>query len=211
MEHNYPFKNIILERAIFKGVISMHYGLISLLGLGTLALKNVSKPSTSLVRADAPMNTASNTMTNEMNDSNLQNYVNDTYQISFKYPKEWRQNPRYENKYEGKSGFFEIGDYEFIGGNIDEAVQRQVNEDYKPYGLTPTITKVVVDGEPAREIISSADQGDLIQDRDAALVIQYKKPILIGDKSYQYLVIWTTKENLPLIASTFKFTSPQES
>ena len=135
----------------------------------------------------------------------LNEFVSNKYKVSFKYPKSWRKNPRYEDKYEGENGFFEIGDFTGIDENIDEAVKMQVEEAYKPYGSNPTIRKFIVDGQPARVIYPSKDQSQFYKDRDAAIVIQYPEPITIQGRKYDYVVIWVTREFVPLIISTFKF------
>lgn len=135
----------------------------------------------------------------------LNEFTSNRYRISFKYPKGWTKNPRYEDKYEGASGFFEVGDFSGVGENIDEAVQMQVNEEYKPYGSNPTIRRFTVDGQPARVIYPSADQTDFFKDREAAIVVQYPQPVTIDGRPFDYVVIWASKEYIPLIMSTFKF------
>ena len=135
----------------------------------------------------------------------LNEFVSNKYKISFKYPKNWSRNPRYEDKYEGENGFFEIGDFTGTGENIDEAVKAEVNEAYKPYGNNPTIRKFIVDGQPARVIYPSADQAQFYKDRETAIVVEYPQPIVIDGKKYDYVVIWANREFVPLIISTFKF------
>ncbi len=135
----------------------------------------------------------------------LNEFVSSKYKISFKYPKNWSKNPRYEDKYEGENGFFEIGDFTGTGENIDEAVKAEVNEDYKPYGNNPTIRKFIVDGQPARVIYPSGDQAQFYKDRETAIVVEYPQPIVIEGKKYDYVVIWANREFVPLIISTFKF------
>lgn len=135
----------------------------------------------------------------------LSEFTSNRYQISFKYPSSWRENPRYEDKYEGESGYFEIGDFTSQEPNIDDAVEEGIDQDYKPYGSNPTVRKFVVDGQPARVIYPSSDQSSFFNDREAAIVIQYPKPIILDNHSYDYVVIWTTPTYIPLIISTFKF------
>lgn len=135
----------------------------------------------------------------------LNEFVSNKYKISFKYPKSWRKNPRYEDKYEGENGFFEISDFTGIGKNIDEAVKEEINEIYKPYGNNPTIRKFIVDGQPARVIYPSGDQSQFYKDRETAIVVEYPEPIVINGQKYDYVVIWANREFVPLIISTFKF------
>lgn len=139
----------------------------------------------------------------------LNDFVSQQYKIGFKYPASWSKNPRYEDKYEGATGFFEVGDFEGTGENIDEAVQAQIDEDYRPYGSSPTVRSFNVDGQPARVIYPSADQPDFYKDREAAIVVKYPRPLTVGDSTYEYVVIWASKEYIPLILSTFKFTGEE--
>lgn len=135
----------------------------------------------------------------------LSEFISNRYKVEFKYPKSWSKNPRYEDKYEGESGFFEVGDFSGVGQNIDEAVNSQINEYYKPYGSNPTIRKFVVDGQPARVIYPSDDQSEFYKDREAAIVVKYPQPVMINGQMFEYVVIWITKTFVPLIISTLKF------
>ena len=135
----------------------------------------------------------------------LNEFVSIRYRVSFKYPKGWQKNPRYEDKYEGSTGFFEVGDFAGVGEDIDAAVNEQINEYYKPYGSNPTVRSFIVDGQPARVIYPSEDQPDFYKDREVAIVIQYPEPITIEGREYSYVVVWVTREYAPLIINTFKF------
>ena len=135
----------------------------------------------------------------------LNEFVSDRYKVSFRYPKGWEKNPRYEDKYEGETGFFEIDAFEGVSGDIDETVKQEINEYYKPYGSNPTIRSFVVDGQPARVIYPSEDQSDFFKDRDAGIIIKYPEPITISGQKYDFVNIWVTKDYVPLILSTFKF------
>lgn len=135
----------------------------------------------------------------------LNDFVSNKYRISFKYPKSWSKNPRYEDKYEGESGFFEIDSFEGERDNIDEAVNKQINEYYKPYGNNPTIRSFVIDNEPARLIYPSEDQVDFYKDREAALVVQYPEAVTIDGKPFYYVVIWASRAYMPLIINTLRF------
>ena len=135
----------------------------------------------------------------------LSEFMSNKYKIEFKYPRSWAKNPRYEDKYEGASGFFEVGDFTGVGENIDEAVQAEINEANKPYGSNPTVRRFIVDGQPARVIYPSEDQSSFYKDRDVAIVVQYPEPIEIEGRLYDYVVIWVSREYVPLILSTLKF------
>lgn len=177
---------------------------ISMIGLGLLAYEGIFN------------NMRNRAETNEVNKEEqteefvipgvlLNEFISSRYKISFKYPKAWVKNPRYQEKYEGKTGFFEITDFSGQGSNIDQIVNQLINEPDRPYGTNPTVKNLVVDGQPARLIYPSADQNQFINDREVALVVQYKNPDVIQGMAYPYVIVWATREYMPLIASTFKF------
>lgn len=178
---------------------------LSILGIGVLAashllggLMNKKPRDEEVVRAEQNMDYIAPGIA-------LNEFISPHYKVSFKYPRGWSKNPRYEDKYEGESGFFEVGDFSGVGENIDEAVNEQINELYKPYGSNPTVRKFVVDGQPARVIYPSSDQTEFYKDREAAIVVKYPEPITIGEKTFDYVVIWASKDYVPLIMSTLKF------
>lgn len=140
-----------------------------------------------------------------INNVPLDEFESERYRISFKYPRGWRRNPRYEDKYEGKTGFFEVTDFESNQDNIDAATKQEISEPYSPFGSNPTVINVTVEGQPARIIYPSSDQSSYFKDRDAALIVQYPTPIKIDDKYYPFVIIWATREYIPLIASTLRF------
>lgn len=135
----------------------------------------------------------------------LNDFVSNKYRISFKYPRSWSKNPRYDDKYEGESGFFEVGDFTGVGENIDEAIQNEIKEDNQPYGSNPIIRSFVVDGEPARVIYASPDQSSFYTDRSTAIVVKYPTPLIVDNQKYDYVVIWVSRDYVPLVLSTFKF------
>lgn len=179
----------------------------SILGIGLLAV-------TQFIGNKAQKNHISNQVSDRAEENEMEfikpgllldEFESKKYKIKFKYPKSWTKNPRYEDKYEGESGFFEVGDFAGVGENIDEAVNTQINEYYKPYGTNPTIRKFIVDNEPARVIYPSEDQADFYKDREAALVVKYPEPVIIDGTTFDYVVIWATKAYIPLIINTLRF------
>lgn len=180
----------------------MNKNIVSIMGLGILAYGNLVRGNSKLEDNVREENTSSIPAGIPLNE-----YTSDLYKISFKYPRSWSQNPRYEHKYEGKTGFFEVSDFTGTGENIDEAVNNMINEPYKPYGNNPIVRSFIVDGQPARVIYPSDDQNSFFNDRDVALVVKYKQPIEADGETYDYVVIWSTREYMPLIISTFKFVS----
>lgn len=137
-------------------------------------------------------------------------FISNKYKISFKYPSAWVKNPRYADKYEGKTGYFEVSDLSSNEGTLDEVTQDEINLPYKPYGSTPKVTKLTVDGEPARLIYPSSDQIKPLSDREAALIVQYKTPLAVEGAPYPYVIIWSDRIHMPLIIKTFKFVEQEK-
>lgn len=138
-------------------------------------------------------------------DTNLATFESKEYKIKFKYPMEWKKNPRYSNKYEGATGFFEVGDFSGSNEDIDQAVQTQIDEYYKPYGDNPKVVKAVIDGEPARIIYASDSQSEFYKDRGVAVVVKYPEPIELDGETFKYVVIWVSDSYVPLIKDTLEF------
>lgn len=199
-----------IVKEIFSEVMDMDKLQMSLIGAGLLSLSqliNSSNLTVNSCRNNTEGEQTGNVPFSMQPGMELSDFTSNKYNISFKYPKEWSKNPRYEDKYEGTNGFFEVGDFSGIGDTIDAAVKDQIDEDYKPYGSNPVVRSFVVDGEPARVIYPSSDQQAFYRDRDIAIVVQYPRPIMVDGQQYDYVVIWTNRENVSLILSTLKFTS----
>lgn len=144
-------------------------------------------------------------------DGDYSRFTSQKYEVQFDYPSDWVKNPRYEDKYEGKDGFFEVGDYTGVHASIEEAVEDQVNAPHLPYGSHPTIEKATLDGEPACIIYPSDDQNSFYTDKDAAIIVKYPAPNDVNGNLYNFVDIWTTPEYVPLIMKTFKFVRKTES
>lgn len=193
-------RNNIWCKTLFSEVMNMNKLRLSLMGAGLLGIAQ-------LVNGHQEVHYRASEEEMEVIQPGilLNQFTSKEYKVSFKYPKGWVENPRYEDKYEGKDGFFEVGAFAGVGETIDEAVKMQIDEPYKPYGNNPVVRSFTADGQPARVIYPSDDQSDFYKDRDTAIVVQYPEPIKIDDKIFDFVVIWTLKEYVPLILSTFKF------
>lgn len=132
-------------------------------------------------------------------------FISNKYHVQFDYPSDWVKNPRYEDKYEGPDGFFEVGDYTGTHSSIDDAVKEQIEADHKPYGTNPVVEKITLDGQPACIIYSSNDQNSFYNDRDSVIIVKYPEPNDVNGDLYNFVDIWTLPEYIPLITSTFKF------
>lgn len=177
----------------------------SLIGIGLVSLGYLitHQQKNGLRSADASKITISSDKI--IPDGDYNKFISQKYRVQFDYPSDWVKNPRYEDKYEGKEGFFEVGDYTGLHSSIEEAVEEQINAPHKPYGTNPTVDKLTLDGQPACVIYPSDDQNNFYMDRDAAIVVKYPAPNDVNGNLYNFVDVWTTPEYVPLILKTFKF------
>lgn len=131
-------------------------------------------------------------------------FKSNSYKISFKYPATWIKNTAYKERYEGDSGYFELGEIEAPGKNLDEVVRQEIKSPFKPYGTNPTVTDVTLDGEPAKLIIPSGDQATCF-DKETALIVKNKAPIMVDGEPYDYLMIWADQNHVDEMIASFKF------
>lgn len=136
-------------------------------------------------------------------DNSWNNYSNNIYKVSLSYPSNWKINPKYSNRYEGSDGFFQIGAILGDVTSIDKVAEYEINNK-KPYGTSPRISKLSIDGQEARLIIPSNDQSELMN-RQAELIIRYPIEVELHGTKYNYFVLWSDKEHIMEIGKTIKF------
>ncbi|GIM29560.1 hypothetical protein CPJCM30710_22260 [Clostridium polyendosporum] len=137
-------------------------------------------------------------------DDSWNSYSSNIYKISLRYPSNWRINPKYSNRYEGSDGFFQVGAILGDATSIDKVAEYEINSNLKPYGTSPRISKLSIDGQEARLISPSNDQSQLMN-RQSELIIRYPTEIKIHDNKYNYFVLWSDKEHIVEIGNTIKF------
>lgn len=126
------------------------------------------------------------------------------YHVFLRYPATWIFNKAYLSRYEGKDGFFEISALDGYSWTIDEAAVSDANHILKPYGTTPSISKLEIQRQEARLIMPSDDQPK--EEKGAAeLIIKSPKSIQINKDNYYYLIIWADKNHIKEIAKTIQF------
>jgi hypothetical protein len=131
-------------------------------------------------------------------------YLNKEYNISLKYPDTWTSQLGYLNKFAGKDGFFQI---DALGGGedfLDAAAKIEAYQRLQPYGSSPTIDKIIVDGEDARLILPSKDQLPEMKGQ-GAIIVKYPREIKIASENYRYLILWADKEHIKEIVNSLKF------
>lgn len=139
-------------------------------------------------------------------DNGLKNYENKVYNISLKYNSSWKLNPKYNERYEGKDGFFQVSATDGQNLKIDQVAKNDATHILQPFGSNPEITKLTIQGQEARFIMPSADQ---IKENNnqAELIVKYPQKIKINGNPYSYLIIWADKDHIREISQTIKFLS----
>jgi hypothetical protein len=136
--------------------------------------------------------------------SNWKVYSNAEYKVTLKYPSNWKPNPKYNDRFDGPDGFFQITALSGEGVSIDYTANNEANHILKPYGTSPVISKLIIDGQEARLIMPSKDQAKE-NNNQASLIIKYLKPVKINNDTYYYFILWSNKSYIKEIGNTIKF------
>lgn len=131
-------------------------------------------------------------------------YTNEEYQVSLKYPADWKPNPKYYDRYEGEEGFFQISAVSGEGLPIDKVTEFDAYHKLKPYGSNPQIEELKIQGQEARLILPSSDQPEEMANH-AGLIIKYPTPVKIKCSTYNYFILSAHKDYIISIAKTLKF------
>lgn len=131
-------------------------------------------------------------------------YQNYTYNVSLRYPPEWQAAVGAYDRYEGRDGFFGVSAGGGAGVSLADMVENEINHPLHPYGTTPTVLELKIDGQAGRLIMPSEDQ-DPSMHGQAELVVRYPKPVTIGSVSYNYLVFWADRAHIQDLASSVTF------
>ena len=133
-------------------------------------------------------------------------FSNQEYHVSLQYPSTWKANKAYSSpeRYEGNNGLFQISAFDGEGWTIDQVAEWHANHKLKPFGTTPSITKLEILGKEVCLIKPSVDQPK--EEKDAAeLIVKYPKPIQINMDKYSYLVLWADQQHIEEIGKTINF------
>lgn len=141
----------------------------------------------------------------------LATYTNPDFKVSLAYPSTWQVDPArgafrgVPLSFRGDDGFFGVDAVGVVGNiNIDGAAKSLTQGDKKSYGLSPSISSSTIAGTDARFILPSPDQPKG-KNSEAAIVIQYPRPVEIGDHTYLYFMLYGDKLHLREIARTLRF------
>ncbi|MHB1330765.1 MAG: hypothetical protein ACYCY6_02245 [Minisyncoccota bacterium] len=134
-------------------------------------------------------------------------YTNYAYGVNLQFPSGWQPSRGYDyERYEGEGGFFGL----MAGGtgdiSIDEMVENETSpsSNGKPYGTSPIVRTLTIDGQEARVIIPDIDQDPNIASQ-AVLIVRYPVPIEFDSATYKYLIFMADKEHIEVMANSISF------
>ncbi len=135
-------------------------------------------------------------------------YYNPNLRIILAYPTTWlpvpilQDNDGLPRRFEGKSGWFEVSATSGEGVILTE-IASSLNQVYDlPFGANPQINTVKIAGQPGAMIVPTEDGIN-----QAAAVITYPEPVLVGLTSYRFFIIRFDKNHAVNILNSLKFIS----
>ncbi|MFP4698100.1 MAG: hypothetical protein ACLFMO_05270 [Eubacteriales bacterium] len=129
-------------------------------------------------------------------------YINKQYRVMFNFPNNWKPSEIAKNRFEGSDGFFQVS---LISSNksIDEVAKHDAYHSKLPYGRNPEIKKRFVNGHEARLITPDRGETDFME-KQAAIIVEYDKPLAFNNNKYNYLIIWSDVYNIMGILRSLK-------
>lgn len=139
-------------------------------------------------------------------------YSSVTCGVTLQYPSNWGVMAEFasDEGYGGYDGYFILMPADFE--TLDAAVEAQAygTDRYKPYGSSPTIKRMQIQGQEARLILPSEDQPENAKG-DAQLIVVYPEPIQFRGRACKYLLLSADKDHIEAIAETLEFSAPEQS
>jgi TolB protein len=127
-------------------------------------------------------------------------YSNTTYKVQFQYPAHWQRVN--DERYEGEDGFFQISAIS-SDQSIEAVCQNEAHHQLNPYGTQPRIQHTRIQNQPACFIYPSQDQPAEMRNQ-AAVIVQYPKPVVIEGTEYNFFILWADQGNIDEIRSTLR-------
>jgi hypothetical protein len=137
-------------------------------------------------------------------------YQNETFKISLRYPDGWQRlegDPQSGEKFGGPDGFFSTGALGGGGLGLDELARSEADHALQPFGSSPTIEPIEVQGREARLVLPSADQPRLLPDEPAwgMLVVAYPRPVFVEETLADYFALYADLDHLGPLAASLTF------
>lgn len=130
-------------------------------------------------------------------------YTNRAYNVRFDYPGHWQRVD--ELKYEGPDGFFQISAIA-TEETLNQVCHNEAYQQLLPYGSRPRILPTSVQNQQACFIFPSDDQPAEMRGQ-AALIVRYPTPVVIGETAYQYFILWADQNHIEELSMTLVFLS----
>jgi hypothetical protein len=147
-------------------------------------------------------------------DDSWQIYIDNTYKVSLRFPGEWKKDPLYYDRpyfgverHRGSSarGFLQLDAMASESDTPEQACRGEAEHVLKPFGASPSIRSMEVDGRPACLIWPSEDQG---APWDAAVFIKYPQPVEIGGERYNILMLDADRNYILDLVRTIRLENP---
>jgi hypothetical protein len=135
---------------------------------------------------------------------NWQPYTDKVLRVTFRYPKEWKASPVYNDRtyFEGPDGSVQLDASE--GDAPVDVCRGAATHHLQPYGAHPVIRSMKVQGRRACLVWPSADQGAPWY---GELVVEYPQPMEIDGYRYRLLLLNADKNHILEISRTIRFLS----
>ena len=126
-----------------------------------------------------------------------------TYGVAIVVPDGWE---RVEDDpgWEGDDGFVKLDAVTSGAGSAEDACTAMAEHGLEPYGSTPTIETLVIDGQEACLVLPSDDQAPELEDQ-AAIVARYPQAREISGETYAFVALYVDEPHVREIAGTLRF------
>ncbi|MFS0777179.1 LysM peptidoglycan-binding domain-containing protein [Neobacillus sp. 3P2-tot-E-2] len=128
-------------------------------------------------------------------------YSNSVYKVRFQYPSHWQRVN--DERYEGEDGFFQISAIA-SDQSIEVVCQNEAFHQLNPYGTQPRIQHTRIGNQPACLIFPSQDQPAEMR-KQAALIVRYPNPVVIGGTEYHYFILWADQNHIIEMSTSLTF------
>jgi hypothetical protein len=131
-------------------------------------------------------------------------FVSAKYKVDLRIPSDWTEPD--ESRGAQPPFFFLVSAADNSGGPLSDFCQTEASHRLRPYGSTPTVSDVSVDGQPGCVIEPSDDQPVEMRGM-GELVVRYPTPVQLDSGEYGLFVMYARVPELRTIASSVTFTA----
>jgi TolB protein len=143
--------------------------------------------------------------------ANWQQYTDKTLHVTFRYPKQWKTSPAYNDRtyFGGTDGAVQLSTAR--SGDPQQMCQGLATHHLQPFGTRPQIRSMKIQGQKACLVWPSKDQALSLgpgRPLEAELVVEYPRPVEIEGNSYDQLTLYADTNHIMEIIKTLRFTAP---